>query len=316
MILLQKSKSEFFNRRVLFVSADKISVYHWDKGKLGSSYLFDVDDVGRENFERYLKESENTLMTVLVDVIEEEFRQDTIPHVFGSDRQALIKRKQSRLFRDAEYIYVQNQGREEEGRKDDRLLFMGLTRDEVFKPWIALLDRYKVPLRGIISVPLLLQSYIKTLPDISDHALFVTMQSISGLRQTFFEKKQLKISRLSKLPRYGTEPYVPRIESEVEKIQRYLNSLRLIPNDTYLDVYVIADKMTLDELEKRKVSVPMMKLHYLDINKLKMFVHEESEQIVPFSDQLLMSYLLKTQPKNCYASAKEMRYMKMRNMRY
>ena len=316
MTLLQKSNSEFFNRRVLFVSADKISVYHWDKGKLGSSYLFDIDDAGQENFERYLIESENTSMTVLVDVIEEEFRQDTIPHVFGADRAALIERKQSRLFRDAEYIYVQNQGREEEGRKDDRLLFIALTRNEIIKPWGEVIEKHKVPLRGIISVPLLLESYIKTLPDISDHALIVTMESISGLRQTFFQNKELKLSRLSKLPRYGTESYVPRVESEVEKIQRYLNSLRLVPNETFLDVYVVADKALLDELEKRKVTAPMMKLNYLDVNKLRNALQEVNEQSVPFCDQLLMTYLLKTQPKNCYASTKEMRYMKMRNMRY
>lgn len=316
MTLLQKSNSEFFNRRVLFVSADKISVYHWDKGKLGNSYLFDIDEAGQENFERYLTESDNTPMMVLVDVIEEEFRQDTIPHVFGADRQALLQRKQSRLFRDAEYVFVQNQGREEEGRRDDRVLFIALTRSETIKPWVELLDKHKIPLKAIISVPLLLESYIKTLPDISDHALFVTMESISGLRQTFFQNKELKISRLSKLPRFGTEPYAPRVESEVEKIQRYLNSLRLIPNDTSLDVYVVADKAMLDELEKRKVSAPMMKLHYLDVNKLRQTIQDGADQAVPFSDQLLLTYLLKTQTKNCYASKKEMRYMRMRNMRY
>jgi hypothetical protein len=316
MISLQKSKSDFFNRRSLFISADKVSVYHWDKGALGSSYLFDIDDAGRENFERYLKESDNTPMSILVDVIEEEFRQDTIPHVFGSDRTALIERKQARLFRDADYVYVQSQGREEEGRKDDRLLFIALTKQEIVKPWIELLDKHKVPLKGILSVPLLLQSFIKTVPDISDHALIVTMQSISGLRQTFFHKKELKISRLSKLPRYGTESYAPRIESEVEKIQRYINSLRLIPTDTSLDVYVIADKQTLDELEKRAISTPMMKRHYYDVNKLLSTVQEGAAQTVPFSDQLLISHLLKAQVKNCYASSSEMRYLKIRNMRY
>jgi len=316
MISLQKSNSDFFNRRALFISADKVSVYHWNKGELGSSYLFDIDAAGRDNFGRYLKESENTPMTILVDIIEEEFKEETIPHVFGADRQALIERKQSRLFRDVDYIYVKSQGREEEGRRDDRLLFLALTNQEILKPWIELLEKFKVPLKGIISVPLLLQSYIKTLPDISDHALVVTMQSISGLRQTFFQNKELKISRLSKLARYGTESYAPRIESEVEKIQRYLNSLRLIPAGTSLDVYVIANKSILDELEKRKVSTPMMKKHYLDVNKILKSSEENTEQSVPFVDQLLLSHLLKKQIKNCYASTHEMRYMKMRNIKH
>jgi len=316
MISLLKSKSDFFNRRALYISADKLSVYHWHKGALGESFLFDLDDTGRANFQRYLQESENTPMTILVDVIEEEFRQDTIPHVFGADRDALIKRKQSRLYRDVSYLYTLDQGREEDGRRDDRLLFMALTKDEVLKPWLELLNEHKVPLSGILSVSLLLQSYIKTLPDISDHALVVTLQSISGLRQTFFEKKELKISRLSKLARYGTESYAPRIFTEVEKIQRYLNSLRLIPNDTSLDIYILADKQTLDELEKEQVSSPMTRRHYLDIGKLLESTAGGLPQAVPFCDKLIIHHLLKTQAKNCYAAPHELRYFKMRNMRY
>lgn len=315
MISLLKSKSEFFNRRALYISADKISVYHWDKGALGASFLFDLDDAGRDNFKRYLEESENTPMTILVDSIEEEFRQDTIPHVFGADRQSLIKRKQSRLYRDVSYLYTQDQGREEEGRRDDLLLFMALTNDDFLKPWLTLLDEFKVPLKGILSVPLLLQSFIKTIPDISDHALLVTMQSISGLRQTFFKNKQLKISRLSKLPRYGTESYAPKIYPEIDKIQRYLNSLRLIPGDTSLDVYVLADKLTLDELENEKRSLPMLRMHYLDIKEFSLTKDRVVEQAVPFCDQVLTNHLLKAEPKNCYASAHEMRYSKMRNIR-
>lgn len=316
MISLLKSKSELFNRRALFVGAEKVSVYHWEKGGLGSSYLFDVDETGRENFQRYLNETDNTPMTIIVDLIEEEFRQDTIPHVFGADRTALLERKQSRLFRDAHYVHVENQGREEEGRKDDKVLFIAITNDETVKPWVDLLDKHKVPLKGIISLPLLLQTYIKTLPDISDHALFVTMQSISGLRQTFFQNKQLKISRLSKLPRYGTESYAPKIEAEVEKIQRYLNSLRLIPSGSNLDIYIFADKALLDEIEKRKISLPMVKQHSFDVNKLLTTIDKDANQTVPFSDQLLIGYALKERIKNYYASTKEMRYMKMRTMRY
>jgi hypothetical protein len=316
MISLLKSKSEFFNRRALYISADKMSVYHWHKGELGASYLFDLDEVGRANFKRYLEESENTPMTILVDVIEEEFRQDTIPHVFGSDRQSLIERKQSRLYRDVSYLYTQDQGRETEGRRDDRLLFMALTNNEILKPWLTLLDEFKVPLLGILSLPLLLQSYIKTLPDISDHALVVTMQSISGLRQTFFKNKELKISRLSKLPRFGTESYATKIYPEIDKLQRYLNSLRLIPSDTSLDVYIVADEKTLKEMESEQVNLPMVRRHYLDIKELIDSKEQTTTQSIPFCDQILMHHLLKEKPKNCYASSREMRFSKIRSIRH
>lgn len=293
-----------------------MSVYHWHKGELSDSYLFDLDESGRENFKRYLEQTANSPMTILVDVIEEEFRPDTIPHVFGADRKALIKRKQSRLYRDAVHLYTLDQGRESEGRKDDNLMFIALTNDEILRPWLGLLEEYKVPLKGILSVPLLLQSYIKTLPDISEHALIVSMQSISGLRQTFLKDGHLKISRLSKLPRFGSESYVPRINSEIEKIQRYLNSLRLIPNDIALDVYVLADKNTISELDAQQHDFPMVRRHNLDIAELLESSDQKMSQTVPFCDQLLIHHLLKTQVKNCYASAQEMRYLKTRSLKH
>ncbi len=315
MISLLKSKSDFFNLRTIFLSADKLSVHHWQKGKLGSSYLFDVDEAGQMNFKRYLEQSSNTPAYVLIDTIEEEFREDTIPHVFGSDRDALIKRKQGKLFRDAEYHYADFLGRDEQGRRDDKFLFTAITNNQLLTPWLELLDEHKVPVKGVISLPQLLQSFIKHIPDVSKHALVVTMQSISGLRQTFFLDKKLKLSRLSKLPRYGTDPYAPRIDSEVDKIQRYLNSLRLVPNDVPLDVYVLADKRTLEDFDREKTKSPMFKHHLIDIKEVSSKLGLEMEKSIPFIDQLLMVHLFNDRPKNYYASEKDMRYAKMRNMK-
>lgn len=315
MISLLKSKSDFFNTRAIFISADKVSVHHLVRNELSSSYLFDVDNEGRANFKRYLAEAENTPAYVLIDIIEEEFRQDTIPHVYGSDRDALIKRKQGRLFRDAKYQYAHLQGREEDGRRDDKYLFTALTNNEILEPWLSMLDENKVPVKGILSLPQLLQSYIQTIPNISDHALIVSMQSISGLRQTFFLKKQLKISRLSKLPRFGTEPYAPKIASEIDKIQRYLNSLRLVPSDKNLDVYVLADKKTLDEFEKQSPLATNVNYRHLNVQELAAAAGLKIEQSIPFAEQLFISHLLKSSPPNYYASNRIIRYAKMRRLR-
>ena len=316
MISLLKSKSDFFNSRGICISGTKLTVFHWQRGELGSSYMFDKDETGVQNFKRYLAETPNTPMYVLVDVIEEEFRMETIPHVFGADRKSLIERKKSRLFRDASYFYSQGQGRDTEGRRDDFILLTALTKDDLIKPWLELLDEHKVPVKGIISVPLLLQSYIKTIPDLSDNALIVTMESISGLRQTFFHEKQLKISRLSKLPRFGTDPYAPIIKSEVQKIQRYLTSLRLISVEKPLDVYIIADSDLLDHIQTSNLELTMVYLHMLDINKLSKTDVSQTKHATPFSDSLLMQFLLETQPVNCYAASSDMRYAKMRNIKY
>lgn len=315
MISLLKSKSDFFNTRAIYISADKVSVHHLVRNELASSYLFDVDNEGRANFKRYVAESENIPAYILIDIIEEEFRQDTIPHVFGADRNALIKRKQGRLFRDAKLQHAYLQGREEEGRRDDKFLFTALTNNEILEPWLNMLEENKVPVKGILSLPQLLQSYIQSIPNISDHALIVSMQNISGLRQTFFLKKQLKLSRLSRLPRFGTEPYAPKIVSEIDKIQRYLNSLRLVPSDKNLDVYVLADKKTLEEFDKESPSASNVNYRHLNVQEMAASAGLKIEQSIPFAEQLFISHLLKNSAPNYYGSDRHIRYAKMRQMR-
>ncbi len=315
MISLLKSKFDFFTHRVFFISADKLSVFHQQKGTSDEVYLFDNDDEGRKNFARYLKEWPNFPAYILVDIVEEYFRQDTIPHVSGSDRRALIERKRSRLFQDTTYFYAQNQGREEKGRRDDHFLFTAIGNDAVIKSWLALLEQHKVPLAGILSFPLLLQSYIRTLPDISNNALFITMQTMSGLRQTFFQKKTLKVSRLTQFPLYGSAFPPAKISDEVNKTQRYLKGPHLTSDDERLDIYFIADRALLNKLKKEPNTMPSVRWHFFSTEHLLGEAGSGVDQAVPFCDRLLVSYLLKNRPGNCYASAREMRYAKMHNVR-
>jgi hypothetical protein len=316
MISLLKSKFDIFNHRTVFLSADKLTVYHWIRGKLGGSYLFDIDEQGQANFERYLQETPNYPVSVVVDVIEEEYRLDTIPHVFGSDRRAVIKRKESRMFRDSPYCFAEIQGREEQGRKDDNVLFMSLSNPEIIRPWMRLLDKHKVPLSGIHSLSLIIGSVLGSLPYASENALVVSLQSISGLRQTYFQKNKLKISRLAKMPRYGTTPYAPKIIEEVEKVQRYLNSLNLISMDKQLDIYFLVHGELLDELNSKKIDSAMINYHVLDIDELGKNDGMTRDEITPFSDQFLIHHFMKRNLPNCYASESETRYFKMRKMRH
>ena len=311
MISLLKSKFDTGFRRTVFLSADKITVYHWEKGKLGNSYMFDVSGDGQKYFDRYLKETGRITTYFLVDLVEEEYRQDTIPHVFGSDRAAVINRKKSRLFRDTPYFHANVQGREEEGRRDDQVMFMALTNPDLLEPWINLLTINKVPLAGIYSVPQVTKLLLEHLPEPSDHMLIVSLQSISGLRQTFFYQQKLKISRLVDLPRYGTEPYAPIINEEVNAIIRYLNSLRLMNTDQPLHIYYMADTRLLAEIQGKITKNPSNKNIFINVNQLAHKLDLKREITTPFSDQILNHCLLKNRPANYYAQKNETHYYQM-----
>jgi len=316
MISSRTLRFELFQRRALYLSAHKATVYHWKKGDLGTSFLFDANDEGRRYFSRYLKETPNTPMYMLVDVFEEEFRRETMPHVYGGDRAAIIARRKARLFRDTPYFNYTVQGREADGRRDDRVLLSAITSPKAVRPWSALLEDEKVPLAGIYSLPMLATSLLKLLPGGKDNVLIVSLHSVSGLRQTFIRDGELRVSRLIQMPRYGTEPYGPHIREEVEKIRRYLNSLRLATPEEPIEIYFLMAGELLDEMKHQYRDSGASRHHVIDINELLKSAGSGRRVSVPFSDQLFVHQLLQKPPSNVYASGSDRRYFTLRRMRH
>ena len=150
-----KSSFNFGARRSLLIAASKAVLYQCRDGQIDVAYEFSADEDGRENFLRCLVETNPDPIYILVDIVEEEYRQDIIPHVFGSDRKSVLERKFARLFRGAKYSHALNQGRETEGRKDDKVLLTAITRPDVVVRWVEVITGQKVPIAGIYSLPLL-----------------------------------------------------------------------------------------------------------------------------------------------------------------
>ena len=112
---------------------------------------FAVSGAGAAEFERYLATSGPTPTHLFVDLAEEDFRLDTVPHVGAGDREAILDRKLAQIFRNTPYRHALLQGRETEGRRDDRVLYTAITNPEVLRPWLDMLERLEVPLAGIHS---------------------------------------------------------------------------------------------------------------------------------------------------------------------
>jgi hypothetical protein len=251
---------------------------------------------------------------VLLDTAAEEYRLDTIPHVFGADRKALIERKQDRAFRGTRYLYTEIQGREESGRRDDNIMLSAITNPNLIQPWLKILEQHKVPVAGVLSVPLLLQEVDSIIPDMPSNTLVFSFQSVSGMRQSFFRDKSLKFSRLVKVPRYGTEPYAPILTEELEKVIRYINGAHIVDEDKPLDIYFFGNQELLAELGKTHINSSMIRHHMCDIGALAS-KHGYIEQMqTPFSDKYFIYQLLKNKCKNYYASSSETRYFQMRQI--
>ena len=108
------------------------------RGKyIASRREFAVSGAGVTAFERYLAPLAAHPVHLFIDLSEEDFRLDTIPHVGGSDREAILNRKLAQIYRNTPYRHALLQGRETEGRRDDRVIYTAVTNPEVLRPWVG-----------------------------------------------------------------------------------------------------------------------------------------------------------------------------------
>lgn len=303
------------DRRALVVSADRATLYLWRNGTLENSFIFPRDDSGYENFSRYLMQSEPMPTSVMLDVVEEEYRHEILPHVRGPDRKAVIARRQQRLFRGTEFCHAELQGREASGRRDDHVLLMALTNPNLVTPWLGRLLAHKVPVPGVYSLPLVSQQMLKTLGAGGRNTLLVSLQSCNGLRQTFFRDGQLKVSRLAPMPRLGTVPFASHLMGELEKLRRYLNSLALLNTDAPLDILILSHGEYLQDLKTRCIDSEEENYSLLDVADIAQRMGIPGAMTTPYSDALFAYAVLDKPPTDHYARHDDRYFFRIHNAR-
>lgn len=303
------------DRRVLLIAAERATLYLARGGRVVDALQFAAGDEGLASFARYLAAAPAAPLSILVDVVEEEYRQDTIPHVFGRDRRAVLGRRFARQFRGTPYWLALAQGREAEGRRDDRVLLAALTRPEQVTPWVTELLAHRVPIAGIHSLPVLSRELLKQLGAKGENVLLISVQQASGLRQTFFRDGQLRISRLAAMPRPGTVPYASYVTSELDKLRRYLNSLALTSRDGPLEVYVLSHGDMLAELEQECRDTESEVFQLVDVAQLAKKLRIPGDLRTPYSDVLYAQLLLDSPPREQYAQPDETRYYALHRTR-
>ncbi len=301
-------------KRVFYISSSRLCAYPYEKATLGEPVWFGANERGLKDFSVYLESVPNDPAYVLVDFVEEDFREDTIPHVHGRDRRGLIKTKLNRLFRDATYSHALFLGRVESGRRDDMMLFASLIRPDLLAPWMSQLTKHNVPLAGVYSLALISDLLFKALKIESRHALLVTAQS-GGLRQTYFSDKKLKISRLALLPGLEPERYASFVLSEVEKIRRYLSSLRQIPHDTPLDVYILGDSRQLEDIRRQSPDSVISRHHLVPLQEAARAVGLKGEFTHNMAEAVFAQALARKAPPNQYAPAHATKYFQLHRAR-
>jgi hypothetical protein len=241
------------NRHVLYLSNEQLTAWRWERGHLTGGAVFTGDNAGVEDFLDYLDSHGKMPVYLLADLIEEDFQRLHVPHVNGPARAKLMQRRLLQQYRETPFRHHEVQGREPDGRRDDIVLLSALTNPSVVQPWVEALEQLRLPLAGLYSTTLLSEDLVRKLALRDEHLLLITQQS-AGWRQSYFQRGQLKFSRLT--PAIDRDGDAVDVGAETAKTQQFLTSVRLVARGSVLETVVIAPADQLDELGAQCVDGP------------------------------------------------------------
>jgi hypothetical protein len=280
----------------------------WSGHQLVSSVYFEPDDQGLDLFNSYLRSFRNEPVRLLVDLIEEEFRQVRIPLLRGSDRQAILNRNFAKYFRTSEYRFAISQAVEKKTRKEEKLLLIGLTNQYLLEPWLKIIEQARTPLSGIISLPLLSEDYVPKLGSEHRTVIMVSQQVPSNLRQSVFVDGKLVLSRLVPIASFYQGDYAADVLRDIESTQRYLISQRIVERSEVIAVHIIANKRHFDKLTQRGEAESSFDFKIHEINELLQREKIEVPDEQDFSSGLYCYMASKKLTLNHYAKSSERRY--------
>ena len=302
--------------RVILISSSHAAVYVWQGKHLHGPMEFAAGEAGYTALAEHLAQDAGMVTNLLVDVIEEEFRTERVPHVTGRDQAGLLKRRVEQAFRLTQYRMGYIQNKLIDGKREDEALLSAITNVDLIAPWVKCLTRSKVPLHGIYSVAQLCGELLKPLDVIEKRALIITRQQHGGTRQAFYFDQKLKLSRLSPAPSTSYEAHADQLLAEVDKSQRYLMRLKLLGRDDMLVAHCVSTGPELAALRETCRDTTTLQFRFHELSTLHTGFSRGAEPVAPsYCDTLFLHLLKQRTPPRDYSTAVERRYEAYRRVR-
>lgn len=297
-------------RLLLFLSSDRLHAQLMDGNRIAMQYEFPDSADGHDAFS-VLLQSVSCPAWLLVDLIEEDFRQETVPHLIGGKRAALLQRKFEQFYRATPFRQATLLQRQKGGRRDDDMLFSALTNPALITPWLDIMLARRIPLAGIYSVPQISAPLVKDHP--SDHLLLISWEKYSGLRQTYFSNHRLQISRLTPITAGVT--FHQAVVTELARTYQYLKSLSLLPAGQMLDVRLLGHSRDLTELQLELPRDPDVHYEFVDLEDVAGQLGIDYDFADSDASQVFLHQLLAKAPKANYANAEHTHYSTLWRLR-
>ncbi len=217
--------------RILYFTAEHNYLYRSAGSALELEARFSGDDAGVSDFREYLRGDRGALFSVLVDLAGEDFHEDQIPFLRGTDREAVVQRRLAQRYRDTRLAAALSLGHVIAGeRRNERLLLASFTNTQQIAPWLDALEESDARLAGVYSVPLLAPALAAKLGARTGRCIVVTSNR-GGLRQCFVEDGKLRFGRLERTAEMVPQALAMFVRSETQRLAQYLATLRVLPRE-------------------------------------------------------------------------------------
>lgn len=274
-------------KRIFYYSGYSLDVFHWNNDICIASFTFNPDDNGLEKFTVYLKATANTPARMLVDLIDEDFNKETIPHVGTADRKLIVNRLINRQYRKSrDYFYYRVTGREKSGRKDDKLLYCVLSNPDILKPWLDIIQETKTSISGIWSLALLNEYVFSHIQSTAKHTLIVSQQVAGNLRQTLLTNGRFEHSRSAAVNLDGSD-IGEFISTEIEQTIRFLSNQRYIGFDDKIEIHIIPRDSDIEKIKNHCTDTHLLHFHYHRLTEIENSLKCYTQEAVDSTDYLI-----------------------------
>ncbi len=297
---------------ILYMTDDSITAFECERKAIVAKTPFHRDGKGIIQFSTFIAKHKEMPFLFLLNTVEEEYKLDTMPYV-EKKQSMLLQRHLLKKYRENQFKFGVIQGREHFGKKEAKILLAAIGNDACLSSWLQPLLENKVSISGIYSLPMCTENIANILDNITEKLLVVSFDSC-GLRLTYLDEGNFKISRLIKIETTDTTKIVQEINAEIEKTLKYLGRIRLVFADQKPDVLFIANRNICEIIKLSKES---------ETNTSQWFFCDEAyiaqklginieESVVT---ELFVHTLLNTKVTNHYANQSHTRYYRTRRLR-
>lgn len=234
---------------IVYVTHHRLMVSLWQGQQYQSHQIYQHQEADHVAFRHYLSQHKKAALYLIVDSMEEEYQLAVLPHVKASVRREMLARKLSQFSRNSDYKTAYFLYRETASRQDDVFVFLALTNPHFLQAWMAIIQSEQALFVGMYAWPTLSQAMVCQMKMPPPQLLFCERLS-SGWRQTYFQDGGLRISRLTPIEPLSLPLLSDFYLAEIEKMQLYLRSQRMINDAIALPVMLSSLDMANGELVK------------------------------------------------------------------